>query len=800
MKSVFSLRILLSILSLSLFTYSSFAHYSPRGLTGGSVHVAIQYNGIVYLGTQDAGVFESTNNQLVAWRQRAVGLKSGNITALAHSGRQLYAATADSGIFIFNGAQGSDLYWNKINNGLTNLSILSLATVDTNTILAGSNGGGLFKTFDKGQNWTAINSNLLNGKEITALTKGGTRFFALVADGGVFASDDSGATWVDLNDVNTLNIIETEHFTYNTVTDELLVSNENGLFVLASASTTNTPAYTAAQTGLPTGIHIHGLDNNGTNWFLASHDGVFSAVTGTISWSDANAGLPSTDVGTIVAIGDTIIAGMHKLGAFKSNAAIINWSANNASLANINVNSVAGLGDSLVITATEYGVTFSKTIGLNPVIRNNGLTDSLNVNDVTIAAGNIFYAVTTNAGVFVSVDSGLNWTTQNNGLTLLNIKHIITANGRKYIIDAAGKVYQADLAATTWVGINTGLPVNAVATSLGFYANQLILGTYGDGVFVKHRDSTSWAAFNTGLTDLNVTGVTSSAGKIFAGTDGSGVFVTNAGTAAWAATAPISIPHLTAVPLDPTHIQYVTAVKDWVVVTYRGGIVGTFDGGATWEPAGNQNNIPSYADINKVSFVSSRVFLTTPTNNTHSGGISELELVDTLLVINEQTVNAPIAGITSFHDITSNIKWQISAADSWVTLSVDSGNWSKTITIQVAANTGAPRTSTVTLTDGGSRIRTVTVNQDGASGVSNVAETHTQVFPNPFSNQLTVKASVTENTFAVLQDITGKTISTTRMNAEVTNISTSSLAKGVYLLNIVSNGKITSTQNVVKAE
>nr|MBP6730966.1 hypothetical protein [Chitinophagales bacterium] len=736
MTAIRHIKFILTFVLISLFTFSSFAHYSPRGLTGGSVHVAIQFNGIVYLGTEDAGVFESTNNQLVAWRQRTVGLKSGNITALTHSGKQLYAATADSGVFIFNGAVGSDLYWNKINNGLTSLSILSLAAIDTNTILAGSNGDGLFKTTNKGQNWTAINSNLLNSKEITALTTGGGRVFALVADGGVFASDDNGDTWFSLNDANTLNIVESEHFSYNAATDQLLVSNENGLFLLDTASTTTTPAFTAAQTGLPNGIHIHGLTNNGTDWFVASHSGVFATPGSAVNWVSANTGIPTTDIGAIVAIGDTLIAGTEKRGVFKSNAATISWSANNSSFTNINVSSVAGQGDSLVVTATEYGVTVSKAIGLNPVLRNNGLIDSMNVNDVTIA-GNYIFAATANGGVFVSTNEGNTWAAQNTGLNLLNIKRVIAGNGRKYIINASGKIFQSDLAGATWADINNGLPANAVANSLGFYANQLILGTYGDGVFVKHRDSTTWVAFNTGLTNLNVTGVTSSAGKLFAGTDGAGVFVTSPGTAAWAATTAISIPHFTAVPLDPTHIQYLTAVKDYVIASYKGGIVGTYDGGTTWEPAGNQNNLPSYASIHKVDFVTSRIFVTTETNNAHSGGIAELDFIDTVLVVNEQTVAAPVAGLTSYHDITSNIKWQISSGAAWVTLNADSGSFSKSVSLQVAANTGAPRSTTVTLTNG-TIVRTITVNQAGTTGVENIADAKVQLYPNPFTNQLLV--------------------------------------------------------------
>ena len=79
-----------AILALCMLTSNSlFAHFGPRGLLGGSLHVGIEYNGIVYLGSKDAGVFISTNNQLVGWTPRPVGLTSGKITALAHSGIEL---------------------------------------------------------------------------------------------------------------------------------------------------------------------------------------------------------------------------------------------------------------------------------------------------------------------------------------------------------------------------------------------------------------------------------------------------------------------------------------------------------------------------------------------------------------------------------------------------------------------------------------------------------------------------------------------------------------------------------------
>jgi hypothetical protein len=791
---MYKIKLLVTSAIIALFILASnsiFAHFGPRGLLGGSLQVGIEYGGIVYLGSEEAGVFISTNNQLVGWTPRAVGLKSGKITALTHSGTELYAATADSGIFIFNGFVGTDRFWNKRNNGLSNLSVLSLLAIDTNTVFAGTNGNGLFRTNNKGLNWTAVNSSVLNGKKIAALTKGGNRLFALVADGGVFASDDNGTSWFSLNDANTLNKTGSERFSYNATTNELLVSNAGGLWVLSSASTTTSPAFKAASIGLPSSIRITSVANNGTNWYLGSSSGVFSTVAATINWTAANTGLPTTNVGVVVVAGNSLIAGTSKKGAYKSSISTVNWSVNNTGIANINVYSVACKGDSIVATATEYGVTISTTIGTNPVLRNNGLADSLNVTDVEFGE-NLLFAATSSGGVYVSTNLGVAWTKQNGGLTNLNIKRIIYGNGRKYIIDSNGKLFQSDLNGTTWTNVNNGLPGNAVATSLAFYGNNLVLGTLGNGVYVKQRDAAAWTAFTTGLTNVNVTGVAYSSGKLYAGTDSSGVFVSNANTAAWSAAAPISIPHFSSVPLNPNRIQYLTTVKDWVIATYRGGVVGTVDGGNSWKPAGVQFNLPSYTDINKASFVTSRLFVSTEKNSAHSQGMGELESVDTVLVVNETSLNAPRAGAESFHSITSNINWKLTSSDSWVTLSADSGSWNGNVRLTVAANsTNTARTATVTV-KGGSITRTITIRQDATTGINTSTNNGIdagaiKLYPNPNNGKFILDIGAYSVQSISIFDVAGKQIRTIPVqNKSIIEVS-ENLVPGIYFVQMKSD-------------
>ena len=76
-----------------------------------------------------------------------------------------------------------------------------------------------------------------------------------------------------------------------------------------------------------------------------------------------------------------------------------------------------------------------------------------------------------------------------------------------------------------------------------------------------------------------------------------------------------------------------------VVATFKGGAVGTFDGGITWVPAGNQFNLPSFSNINKASSVSNRIFVSTEKNSVYSNALSEiLDRISTAHLANREFV------------------------------------------------------------------------------------------------------------------------------------------------------------------
>jgi Secretion system C-terminal sorting domain len=635
MKSIKNLilKTCLCLTFVALISHTAFAHFGSKGPFGGSVACAMSYDSVVYLGTANGGVYRSTNSNLLAWSAIPVGLKSGKISALTHSGAYLFAGTLDSGVFIFNGYVGTDRHWIKINNGLSNLKIKSLVALDSITILVGTDGGGLFKTTNKGATWTAINNVNFNNNSVTAIVKIGVRIIATTLNGGVFASNDGGNNWTSFNDANTLNIAGTIGLSHNSTTDELAVINKNGVFILPNASTTVALTYVSTQSGLTAGAGLRSVSNNGTNWYLATDKGVFTTTTGTIAWKTANSGLATNDIMVVVPFRTNLVVGTSKEGVFKTAASTIAWVDNNLSFNNIVTYSMETSGVAVVVAATEKGVFVSTDLAATYVRANKGLTDSLNVNFVKFF-GSVLYAGTKNGGVFTSIDTGKTWIAANAGLSNLNINKIFASSSNVYLMDSNGGLFQ--WAASAWTSIQTGLPVGVLPTSMAFYGTKILLGTLGQGVYIREATGGTWSAANTGLTNLKVTAVTANNTKIFVGTEGSGVFVSDMASPNWRQTTLVSIEHTVLMGLDGTKIQDMAFYGGYIFASYKGGLLATSDNGTTWIAGGNQFNLPSFTSVNKITFVTTRVFVTTENNALYSNALSELPVVSSINDVNNE--------------------------------------------------------------------------------------------------------------------------------------------------------------------
>lgn len=810
-KSIKNARVSLCTLGLviilSIFSFSASAHFGSKGPFGGTVSCAIAKDSLVYIGTANGGVYISSNNNLTAWTARPVGLLSGKITALTHSGTYLFAGTADSGVFIFNGFVGSDRYWIKINNGLSNLKIKSLLAIDSITVLAGTDGNGLYKTTDKGATWTAVNSGLINTAVVTGLVKAENRIILLSKTGGVFASDNNGTTWTDLNDANTLNINATNSLSYNSVNDVLLVSNANGLYTLNAASTVTTPAYVSAQTGLPSNTLIRGISNNGTDWYLATDKGVYTTAADAVNWAAANTGLPNMDVRVVVALQNRLIAGtaqdIAQEGIYKATAGVNTWAALNTGFNNPVTKTMTAAGDSLVVAVTDKGVFVSKNLATSYVKSNNGLTDSLHVNDV-ILANTLLLAATQNGGVFSSADSGATWTSLNTGLSNLNIKLLFNATHHLFAVDADGHIFESVINSGTWEAIQGGLPTGVQPSAMAFYGGTLFLGTLGHGVFTRDLHEGDWTAANDGLSNLNVTAVTASGNKIFAGTDGSGVFVSATETVNWSVTTATSIAHTTMIGLNGNKIQAMGSYAGYVYASYKGGLLATSNNGATWIAGGNQFNLPSFTDVRKVCFVSSRVFVPTENNAVYSNALSELPVLPDTLIVSQDTLEVvSTPDEESFISVTSNRSWTIAANQTWITLGASAGFRNGEFEVAVSPNSGSTtRTGLITVT-AGDKVKTITVIQNGTTGIREAAalQASLNLYPNPSDGLFTIdfsKINALVKTVSVY-DFTGRLLLEKAVNKnEFSTTLTMNQAAGIYFVKLDTNKGSISRKLIIR--
>jgi hypothetical protein len=757
---------------LLLLTTIAFAHFGSRGPFGGGVTCAITVGTTTYLGTEYGGVFETSTSAVVAWRARPVGLKSGRITALAHNGEFVLAGTADSGVYILSGTVGSDRYFVKINSGLTNLHITSLLAINQNILLAGTPQG-LFISTDKGLNWTASSNGNVNANEITALTKAGSRIVLATKSGGLFISDNNGSSWSGFNDSNTLNVDGTVAMAYNAIGDQLLVVNENGIYIAATASATSTPSFVLSENGLSSTAEVRAVSTEGTAWFLATNEGVISSLTAAINWTSINTGLTSNDVMAVVPNQSFLLCGTRNKGLFKATAVPFStWAPFNTSFNNLKTYSMTSGGEMFVVAATELGVFVSKDLAASYVASNKGLIDSLNVQDITLADFCLL-AATKNGGVYFSPDSGRNWTAINSGLMNTDIRHVFYNNGTKYAVCSNGNVYQSALHSSSWASIQTGLPSGVVPTSMAFFGSKILLGTLGHGVY--YFSGNSWTAINTGLSNLNVTSVAALEHKIFAGTDGNGVFVSDSTTNAisWSATAPLSISHTTMIGLDGTKVQAMSSYRGYVFASYKGGLLASSNYGTTWIAGGNQFNLPSYTDVNKVSFVATRVFVTTENNSLYSNSLSELPFLN---------FTASVATITE--GTTSQFTAAISPAPS---SAVTIGWTSSNTAVATVDNTGfvtalSPGTTIITATaQNGSNLRAirellVSIN----TSTLNQTTKNVSIYPNPTKGSITVESANSQNQIQVL-DVTGKVFLKTQLSSGA-SLDLSALPDGVYFL------------------
>jgi hypothetical protein len=306
-----------------------------KGPYGREVTSLAVNGGTIFSGTNDDGVFLSTNNG-TSWKAVDSGLTNTHVYSLAVNGsRNVFAGTDGGGVFL---STNNGTSW--VSSGLGGCGVTSFAISDS-TIFLGTYGRGVFLSTDNGTSWKAVNSGLTNTSVFSLAVSGGN-IFAGTDSGGIFLSTNNGTSWVSSG-----------------LGGNIFAGTDSGGIFL---STNNGTSWNAVNSGL-TNSHVYSLAVSGDNIFAGTYyGGVFLSTNNGTSWNAVNSGLKdSIYVHSLAVSGDNIFAGTFYKGVFLSTNNGTSWIPVNSGLKDTIIFSLAVSGGNV------FAGTYSGGVWLRPL-------------------------------------------------------------------------------------------------------------------------------------------------------------------------------------------------------------------------------------------------------------------------------------------------------------------------------------------------------------------------------------------------------------------------------------------------
>ena len=115
----------------------------------------------------------------------------------------------------------------------------------------------------------------------------------------------------------------------------------------------------------------------------------------------------------------------------------------------------------------------------------------------TIAVSGTSLFVGTDNGVYLSTNSGGNWTPVSSGLTTTSVLCLAVSGTNTFAGTGGGGVFLSTNNGTNWSAVKSGL-TNPVVRALVVSDTNLFAGTDGGGVYLSTNRGTSWTAVKIG--------------------------------------------------------------------------------------------------------------------------------------------------------------------------------------------------------------------------------------------------------------------------------------------------------------
>jgi photosystem II stability/assembly factor-like uncharacterized protein len=460
--------------------------------------------------------------------------------------------------------------WAQIGPPGGSINALAADSGDPSTVYAATDGGGVFKSTDRGSTWTAMNQGLgdLSVRSLAVDPVDPSILYAGTRSGGVFKSTNAGATWTSASaglpgsgSYPTVSTLAIDASAPNTVYAGL--SYPGSIY----ESSDGAASWQPARNGLGASLNVAAIaidPLSPATLYAATSDGLWKSSDGAGLWSQLDpADLGNTSiVAVVVDVASGAVYAARSQGIVKSDDGGESFEG------------IPGPANWY-----EFGMELWAWLGYYDT-----LPWKLRAAGAPAAVIGPTLAVATDGGVFTTSDDGAHWSALSNGLTSLQTRALLETGGaqpRHYVGTAGSGVFASDdLASWTWT--SQGLFAGQV-TAFAFLGPRTILGAVqGAGVMRSADGGASWSPSNGGgLEDASVAGFAVAPGwpgTVYAASD-LGLFKSDNGGGSWTALSTgLPYEYVNAVAVDPT----------WPATLYAGGNDGvrrSDDGGAHWANA-----------------------------------------------------------------------------------------------------------------------------------------------------------------------------------------------------------------------
>ncbi len=406
--------------------------------------------------------------------QSTGGPNGGFTDELAILGNSVFVAAGNGGIYR---STDNGITWNLSASGLPLNETTDDIFVHNGSLYAALSRSGVYQSADNGVNWSAINTGV-ETRTFLKLFVSGIEIYAGDANGGIYYSGDNGTTWTDKSEG-----VENVQF-------QGFSSFGSAIYGGGSPFSAESPALFKSTDSGDTWeeIEVVGLGPNGVrsmtatenNLFVGDDDGIFISPDGA-EWEKST-----------LNVGGTI--------------------------KNMGVS-----GDSVFLT-TDAGVFYYSTNeGTDWTMVENTATSSF-TNDIALLEDRIL--MSTNEGLYSSLDNGQTWMTANAGLNALPIRSLACTQDTLFAGSEQGGIFQFT-STSGWSNISPGLEgfSSSTVNDIVIVKNEVIIGTNG-GVFVSTNFEEDWVqTFEPDGRQIQV--LDYDKGVFVAGVNGQGVYISS---------------------------------------------------------------------------------------------------------------------------------------------------------------------------------------------------------------------------------------------------------------------------------